>query len=309
MIDRSGQMEFPFPKYDERERWLNAIQFAGDRKGVSDCVLSAVLRQIGKYPESFAKQETIANAVKVRVRTIQRALHVLEQLDLVVTVRRWNEKARATLNHHRINWEELRRQSQKRADQHDNMSCCVMGQTTDQHDNVSCCNTTMTTDQHDNDDMTNTTMTTSTLYTGEQKDLSPTKEEQAGLNVALDALIERVGSIGVWDAETRITDAVRRSSLEHVTAIVDHWETNRPAWGVGALAIRLSRVRNGTDVENAWPPRESESLEEYQGRGDALTRSEVDRERIRFSIVRAGRKAGESEETIAARCAAAGVSL
>lgn len=151
------QLEFNFPAYSQREDYIAELDFGFHlrktqydryRGKVKAETLAAVLAHIGKYRECFESQERICKRLKIGDRKLQRAIEVLTALDILITDRKPIGYGRVTVNHHRINWEQVRRLID---DQHqpDTTDGLIDDKTTDQPDSTSTINPTVLTDQPD----------------------------------------------------------------------------------------------------------------------------------------------------------------
>ncbi len=84
--------------------------YAKYRGQVDVSYLATVMLHIGRFPESYQRQEIICRTLKLPKRKLQRVIATLKALDILVTVRKHLAEGRSGgTNHHRINWEEVRR--------------------------------------------------------------------------------------------------------------------------------------------------------------------------------------------------------
>ncbi len=102
------QSEFPFPELAEREDLIDRVPLPKG-KGVHPNVLAAVLRELGRYRESFEKQQRIASRLRLCRDQVRRAVKILSQLGYITCEKKYCEAVEATRNHSRVVWEDVRR--------------------------------------------------------------------------------------------------------------------------------------------------------------------------------------------------------
>jgi hypothetical protein len=104
------QTEFDIDKLVDQRRLLDLIHFRDvDRKGVGKTLLKSVLNRIGSMREHCESQITVARALDVTRETVGLAIRVLNRLDLITVELKMNQRYGRVLNHHRPNWNEIKR--------------------------------------------------------------------------------------------------------------------------------------------------------------------------------------------------------
>lgn len=260
------------------------------RPGVSSSALKATLRAIdshGRGKECWPSESTIASQSGLSVRTVKRCIKALNALSVICIER----KGHLTLNHYRIVWNELAllipapKQAQNEVPRSANEVPPCPNEVPWCPNEVPPC--------HQRSAVV-------ALETYKQT----YKENQLTAGDANAGLVELVFLAGVKKAKNAI-DCATQNGLNEVTIRerVQRWrelpESNRsPGVLYNWLALRGS-------FEAFEAP--SKPVERPPVRGDSLSRSEVDRNRLRWRIVRAGRAAGATPEEIDRRCELAGV--
>lgn len=268
----TGQMELRF----ERDGLLDQVNVRASVK--------AVLYRIARYPECWETQSTMRRACGFKtVKTIQRAIAELTRLDLITTARRWRADVGRVVNHHRVNWEELRRFVERHQSD-------IQPPRRKRHSVPT--KETLSPDQSD----------TESPITKNERKLKPTTNSSelvelvflAGVKRAR-AAVQAARAAGITDEQIRERYQRWRELPEssRLPGVLYNWLALRGSWESNATTVTMGGTRGCTQPT--------------PGRGDALSRDEVKRNRIRWQIVKAGRAAGADQAEIDRRCQLAGV--
>ncbi len=265
-------MQHQFQQF-ERDQWLDRVPLRPSAK--------LVLARIARYPECYESQETMRSACGFRCkRTIQRVLSELEDLDLITTHRRWNDRARSVVNHHRVNWESVRR-------------LVGVGVTKA---------TPAPPDQSDIESRPKRhSLPTKATLNPDQSDIesrSISKDTKELTNN--EHVVGLVFSFGVLKARVAVNTALQMGlSLNDILERCDKWQQaahHSPGVLFNWLTLRGSYDRA---IAERTRPQASEHA--------APIRPKRDKELTRYQIHRDGRRMGLTLDEIDARCTAAGV--
>lgn len=317
------QLEFNFPAYSQREDYIAELDFAFHlrknqyerlRGKVKAETLAAVLGHIGKYRECFESQERICKRLKIDDRKLQRAIAVLRDLDILITERKAIGRGRVTVNHHRINWEQVRRMID---DQHqpDSSVALIDDKTSDQSDSTGTINPTVLTDQPDSTDVINPTVLTLTLYRKKKENElkestyhslatavedKPQDLEEVVVSALVDMGMSPDGSrMSVRAAIRRGLDKPAMDAHIALYRQLDASPHRDPKMHIGWL----SRWLDG----KSKPPEQKALVPDYEQQSRTASKEFVQRETLRRQIVQAGRKAKAPEELIQQRLREAGI--
>jgi hypothetical protein len=109
------QLQIDFDRLN-RDGWMKAAQYPKGR-GVSPSVVGCVLKRISEYDHSkdkcFESMESIGALIKVTAKSVQRAINLLKDLDLVIEKEEYHQEYRRWLYHRSVNWESLRRLAER----------------------------------------------------------------------------------------------------------------------------------------------------------------------------------------------------
>ncbi|QDV26724.1 helix-turn-helix domain-containing protein [Aureliella helgolandensis] len=309
----------------ERREWITEADFpkgrAYDGSSVSAAAMVAVLNAIndhlGKNPVAWPSQAKIAEKTKLSEKTIQRASEALQSLSLLIVE---PKKGRSGTNHYRIVWTELqllqparraaweailrekqtrtltrgsaRNQSDIPAEQSD-----IVGE---QSDILTDQSDTMSDEYHKGKPQKKTTTTPEPDQRAEPQTDVRTWE------VVVSELIE----LGLSETGARQAAAAARNrglTPDQAHELGETYRTRtRPGYAGKAPTVGwLYRWLTGQSTPEPDPAERPKPV--TSGRGDALTRDQIDAERRRREIIRQARSRGLSEEQIRKACQSIGV--
>jgi hypothetical protein len=309
------QHELPFV---ERDDLLRHVEFS-QQAGCLPATLKAVLSEISRFPECWESQVKIASVAKCSRATVQRAIKVLTQLDLITTERRWCHAAQQVRNFHRVNWEELRRLRERETAKpmRDYGADQSISQGRPKHQSEADQSISQGRPKHQSEADQSISLSGPKHQPEADQSISlsgPKHQSEADQSISLrhhnyevklkdktttTKMVEVVFSLGVNKAAHAVAESERQGlteadMLERVNAY-----RSRPADGrqpgvlYNWLANPLSFTKPITTVSNQ--------------RGDALTKEQTNDVILRTRIVRGCRQRGESEPEIKVACELAGV--
>lgn len=263
------QQEFDFARAEQLGLLERAVLPRCPAVSANAC--KSTLKAIDSYGrgrEAWPSVDTLAVNTGLSVRTVKRAIRALVGLSLLVVVR----KGRLTLNHYRIVWSELALLDAQRSATVSQRSATVSIRSAT---------------------MAQESLGSASANSRSARSQFEEKEEEEALEVVLAA------RLGVYSTEVT-RSAIERTSAEHVRQLLD-WFAERDDYGPGALCLRLRRCRVGLAVHEGWPPVKVAVLTQT-GRGDGLSRPEMERESLVYRFVRHARQVGLSQSEIDRRC-------
>lgn len=273
---------------------------------VSAAAMRHVLRVIdshGRGREAWPSVNTIARETSLGARTVKRAIAALAAMSLlVITKRRPATGTGAPVNHYRIVWSELALLVPTRP----GLLAPTATPRTEHGATISEHGATMARPwgHHGTQSVKEPPIKkpTPTFTRSNCIAMHGTEREEEVY------LIDAFKAENIYQPALRVRAAIGATSAQHVRELLEHYQANRPAWGPGALALRLTRATPGLAVDAGWPPAQRTTAPAVI-EAARMKREQHERELLRARIVKAGRLAGATEEQIAAKCEAAGVTL
>lgn len=308
--------------YFQRKRWIAEADIPNTAKAAGStmkAVLHVIHDHYGKNGNSWPSQQRIAELLSVHPGTIERAIRGLKELSLLIALPTSTGRGKGVHNTYVIVWAEVTLREPSRRDAHRRLlesqarptngqklpiAAALHSSTEQLHSSIVPIHSS-TVQLHSStmlDELSNNSSKNkpSTIHPERSTSVHVTSEPDPWVGV-----VGVLKSLGMSEPGTRkgVTAAQRRElTPSQVIALVERWQ-------------RL-KARRPHDVNVAWlywwltgkhdPPTENDSVgEDAKPRSSSLTSDTTRQELVRTRIVKAGRRAGLSEDAIEQKVRAA----